>query len=274
MVRAIKIKNEMKNKDGFTLIEVMLVLGITGLILIGLLGGTFSSIAHQRYNDAYRSFDEYLSRRYSEVISPETLGAGNSTTEVILGKILVFDKDDNEHVYSATLIGEDGKYDDNTDFVASLAQAHTSIACGKREPGAEEIVSTMEQYTLLWQAELKFPNSEEFKNQGKANEQFTGSVIIARTPNSSTVHTIYSEKTYNLKEDCEPTNAGASSSLKTDLLNQSIGSGDINGYFRSKTIDICVKSDDSAVVRAIRIAEDGRNTSAVTTLTEEESPCE
>lgn len=272
MARTSKNKQSLKAKDGFTLIEVMLVLGITGLILLGLLGGTFSSIARQRYNDAYRNFDEYLSRKYSEVISPETLGAGNSSDYVILGKILTFDKEDHEHVYSATLIGVDGEYTDNSDFVASLAQANTSIACGERNMDGE-IASTMEEYTMLWQAELKFPNGEEF-NQGKANNPFSGTILIARTPNSSTVHTVYSQKTYDLKSSCEPSKTDASRDLKTDLANQSKGIGNHDDYFSPQTVNICVKSDDSAVVRAVRIAEDGRNTSAVTTLTEEESPCE
>lgn len=68
------------DKSGFTIIEVMLVLGLTGMLLIGLLGGTFASIASRRYSDSVRSFAEYLRQEYSEVLSPESLGSGNSLT--------------------------------------------------------------------------------------------------------------------------------------------------------------------------------------------------
>ena len=67
-------------KQGFTIIEVMLVLAITGLMLVGVIAGTYSSIATQRYNDSVRSFSEFLREIYAEVISPQSLGEGNSDT--------------------------------------------------------------------------------------------------------------------------------------------------------------------------------------------------
>ena len=84
-----KTKQLPETKKGFTLIEVMLVLGLTGLLIVGMLGGTFTAIAHQRYNDSVRSFAEYLRTVYGEVLSPESLGAGNSMSEAVFGKILV-----------------------------------------------------------------------------------------------------------------------------------------------------------------------------------------
>lgn len=47
-------------QKGFTIIEVMLVLAISALILLGALGGTYSSIRAQRYNDSVRAFAESL----------------------------------------------------------------------------------------------------------------------------------------------------------------------------------------------------------------------
>lgn len=49
-------------KRGFTIIEVMLVLAITGLMLVGVIAGTYSSIATQRYNDSVRSFSEFCAK--------------------------------------------------------------------------------------------------------------------------------------------------------------------------------------------------------------------
>ena len=45
-------------RQGFTMLEVTLVLALTGLLLIGLLGGTAAAIQTQRYNDSVRSYAE------------------------------------------------------------------------------------------------------------------------------------------------------------------------------------------------------------------------
>jgi prepilin-type N-terminal cleavage/methylation domain-containing protein len=56
---------------GFTIIEVMIFLAISGLLLVGVLIGTGTTIARQRYNDAVQSFAEFLRQQYSFVINPQ-----------------------------------------------------------------------------------------------------------------------------------------------------------------------------------------------------------
>ena len=60
-----------KTLTGFTIIEIMIFLAITGLLVVGVLVGTGSTIARQRYNDAVESFAEFLRRQYSFVINPQ-----------------------------------------------------------------------------------------------------------------------------------------------------------------------------------------------------------
>lgn len=256
-----------KTKDGFTLIEVMLVLGITGLILLGLLGGTFSSIAHQRYNDSLRNFSEYLSLNYSEVLSPESIGddgsatsIGDSETQAILGKILVFgrnygDEEDDRSVFSATLVGNADINSSiaSSDFISDIMSTYTNL---------QIVCSTVSQYTPLWQARLTQASAEHY-NPEKA---FTGTIIIARTPFSSAVHTIYAnELTYPLKDACKE------DALQSDFAEQR---DNVRHYYSNTDhIGICVESDNSAATREVRIAADGRNTSAISMLTEEDSEC-
>lgn len=278
MYKILKTKTlKQEIKDGFTLIEVMLVLAITGMILLGLLGGTFSSIAHQRYNDSLRNFAEFLSLQYSEVLSPESIGKesddynlGNSE-EVILGKVIVFSGQDNSEVYSATLIGDIAplvqRPTTTPSFMEDLLSSTTNAAlyCG-----TDKSPSTVKEYIPLWESQLTQPGTEH--DPYKKDRKFKGTVIIARTPNSSTINTIYSDHVYDLKEKCTPQNSKASEDLRADFaLQRATGGPKI--FQDGQSIGICVESDNSAVTREVKIAANGRNTSAVSTLTEEASQC-
>ena len=54
-------------RKGFTIIEVMLFLALSGLLLVGLLGGLGGNIARQRYNDAVQDVVNMLRDQYSFV---------------------------------------------------------------------------------------------------------------------------------------------------------------------------------------------------------------
>jgi len=54
-------------KSGFTILELVLVLAVTAALLVGLLAGTGTAIARQRYNDSVTSFRDFLQRQYSLV---------------------------------------------------------------------------------------------------------------------------------------------------------------------------------------------------------------
>lgn len=54
---------------GFTIIEVMLFLSISGVLFVGLMIGVNNSIEHQRYRDSVVSLTSLLQQQYSEVIN-------------------------------------------------------------------------------------------------------------------------------------------------------------------------------------------------------------
>jgi type II secretory pathway pseudopilin PulG len=54
-------------QTGFTVIEVMLFLAVTGLLAIGILVGSGITISQQRYRDSVTSLKSYLQQQYSEV---------------------------------------------------------------------------------------------------------------------------------------------------------------------------------------------------------------
>jgi len=62
---------------GFTIIETMLFLGITGLLVMGILTGTGVSINIQRYRDSVTSFQATLQQQFSEVSNVSNDSAGD-----------------------------------------------------------------------------------------------------------------------------------------------------------------------------------------------------
>lgn len=281
-------QGEKKTRKGFTIIEVMLVLAVTGLLLIGVLGRTYSSIATQRYNDSVRSFAEFLRQNYAEVISPETLGFGNSDNEAIYGKVLVFGLDhEGENdiksgqttpVYTATMIGDVHVPNNSASFVSELKTVHARLFCGKKESANGTLESTVTTYTPLWEAHLRETVSEKNGNLDSSGmtKPFSGTVIIARLPSTGLVHTAYSEELFNLRDDCTEDNNAASVKFADAIQGELTVAGDATQYVKfdsTEDIGFCIESDNSNVVREVRIKADGRNTSAINTLTEEESRC-
>jgi len=246
-----------ESKPGFTIIEVMLVLAITGLMLVGVIAGTYSSIATQRYNDSVRSFSEFLRQVYAEVISPQSLGEGNSDTEAVYGKVAVFginagtdsqtNSDTADTVYTATLVGGTHPPRNATNFIQELGYQNPAdpsndvaahLFCGN---GAQ--ASTVDEYIPMWEAKIDNTSSQTLK----------GTLIIARSPASGTVHTAFTKTVYNIKDECEK----ASNDLRRDLH-------DSPGNFDYKQdVDFCIVSDNSRVVRDIRLTADGHNSSAI-----------
>lgn len=58
-----------KTQSGFTLIEVMLFLAVTGLLAMGVLAGSGAAINQQRYRDSVNSLKSDIQQQYSEVTS-------------------------------------------------------------------------------------------------------------------------------------------------------------------------------------------------------------
>lgn len=60
-----------RDSAGFTIIEVMLFLAVSGLMMVGLMVGTGAAIQGQQYRDAVQSYANFLRDQYSRVITVE-----------------------------------------------------------------------------------------------------------------------------------------------------------------------------------------------------------
>lgn len=232
-------KFKLPHQKGFTIIEVMIVLGISGLILIGALGGTYSSIERQRYSDAVRSFAEDLRREYNEVLNPRSNGDGRSDAAVY-GKAIVFGLEDNK-VYSTLLIGDTSLPQVSSGFLSELIEEGVHFSCDVSE------------YNLNWQTMEYSPPASSYKGK---------TIIIARTPSSGMVHTAVRNTTFDIRgTSCN----SASVEFMKDLKDNT------EEYKMNEPTTFCITSDKVKNLRAVEITADGKNTSAVRTLDETET---
>ena len=56
-----------RSRKGFTIVEVVIVLAITGLIFVGAVAGIGSSLARQRFNDATQNLAQTLRTQYDQI---------------------------------------------------------------------------------------------------------------------------------------------------------------------------------------------------------------
>lgn len=259
-------KDNTAAKKGFTIIEVTLFLALTGLMLIGVLGGTYASIASQRYNDSLRSFAEFLRKIYAEVLSPESLGKGNSDEYAVYGKIMVFglDRDQLEEkstVYTATLIGkaDPRAVTESTNFMDELKKVDAKLYCGQPISGITDNASSLSEYKMQWDANLVTAG-----DTGATNDIFRGTVIIARSPASGAMRAAYSQDTFPIDEGC----SGSGNTFASTAFNNSI-TDPTNNYKTDEVLTFCVQSpQDSRVTRGIQLDLNSPSTSAINILTE------
>jgi len=60
-----------KQHIGFTIIEVMIFLAISGVLIIGIIAGSGVTVARHRYNDSVQDFAQLLREQYSSVINTQ-----------------------------------------------------------------------------------------------------------------------------------------------------------------------------------------------------------
>jgi len=186
------------SKQGFTIIETMLVLAITGVLVAGLLVGLGASIGNQRYLDSVSSFKALIQEQYSKIenvtndrnenwscdgtASPvqtsETGIAPGQSECVLLGQYIGIVDD---RITTATVVGYP-KSDTASSSTINFVKSDYTLGISK---------SSVEERTLEWGAQIAWP----VRGAGAVNPATPRSLamLIIRSPEDGTSYTFTSD---------------------------------------------------------------------------------
>ncbi|QQS21661.1 hypothetical protein IPM09_04050 [Candidatus Saccharibacteria bacterium] len=172
---------------GFSVIEVILFLGITGLVMAVLLAGVSTALNRERYHDAVNSFQDYLQGQYNLVANVNNSREPDAVCKD--GKITVGETTDTGRGTSdCTIVGR-VIYSSADGYSVSSAQVYATVDAATLSGDddaqvfrdAKLVVSPeSERYTIGWSTQLV--------PQG-GSSPLAFSILIARTPTNGQLHT-------------------------------------------------------------------------------------
>lgn len=173
---------KLSNKVGFTIIETMLFLAITGLLIMGVLIGTGNSINTQRYRDSVTSLQAFLQQQYSEVsnVSNDNAGSAKCYSDnavprgqsncVILGRLITTNANSSGLIFEDVIGQIPSGLPTPSDDVSALAQYNITV-----------LPSATNTYSVEWGGVLV--------NPGSNNQAAVFSILILRSPLSGIIRT-------------------------------------------------------------------------------------
>ena len=172
---------------GFTIIETMLFLAISGFLFVAILASTGNSINVQRYRDSINSLHSFLQKQYSDIVNVSnesndndcggTSVARGQSNCVILGRFIVTANNGKSlHVYK--IIGYDNENIDSADGDIETFKNYSVQLFKNKDSGEFDY----ETYDFEWGVVL----NNDISSGGGAS---SFSILLIRSPNSGIVRT-------------------------------------------------------------------------------------
>lgn len=265
-------------RSGFTLIEVSLFLAISGLLLLGIIGGTQSSISAQRAKDSVQNFVEFLKTTYSEVSNPQSPGDGRSD-KAIYGRLISFGQhtsltgekipDYEQRIYVYDVVGHSSGQIGTGAVANALVGVGANVVIVERGNNPADIKSVnfagnVKEYIPTWGAAI----------DGTTNgEPYTGMILIVRHPKSGTISTLVSTTVVEFNQEVNNAiNSGNYGGIDTMLTNVLKDTGE-NG-FKTELVSFCVNTSGvglkADIRRNVQIISNARNGSGVNLLNQDD----
>lgn len=173
---------------GFTIIETMLFLAVSGFLIITLMAGTGMALAIQRYRDSVVTLQTYIQDQYAEVLNvrnerdgsqscnnaviSDTPGSRGQSSCVVIGRYVGIVDDT---ISSSSVVGYGTPNPDSSDFEA-LQQYNLSI-----------FDSSTDTRNLEWGARVAWPRAGGGSRSPTTPRSLA--MLIVRSPLSGVVYT-------------------------------------------------------------------------------------
>jgi type II secretory pathway pseudopilin PulG len=227
------------NTAGFTIIESVLFLGISGLLAMAVLVGTGTSINIQRYRDSVVSLQSTLQEQYSKVSSIRntrgtdwTCNSSSITSQTLPGNGLGLGQSD------CAILGRFITTTDSKTLLITDVVGYTPLASTSGKSDIDALIdykirlSTVasDSYELEWGASIVGAGN---------NKGLVFSILILRSPNSGTIHTFI--------DDSNSTNNVTGLLLASALTKPVKLCVNSNGLFTGNKMAVFIKANSSSV---------------------------
>jgi hypothetical protein len=239
-------------RRGFTIIEVVIFLAITGIIFMAIVIGTRNVMSRQRYNESTQNLAEFLRGVYSKLTSIENHGDGRSE-KAIYGKLITFGEKYNlfgeENTYNEVfvydIIGDVSGAISGEDILQTLKKLNIDVV--KVVGDKLEYAGISETYSPRWAARIE---------RTEDHELYKGAVIIVRSASSGIVNT------YAMEGNTIEVNQAIKFNSREKIFVNALGN-----FSNNTPTNLCLYSDDGNIYhgmrRNIRINANARNSSGV-----------
>jgi type II secretory pathway pseudopilin PulG len=184
-----------KTQNGFTIIETMLFLAVTGMLATAILVGSGVAIGQQRYRDSVNSLKSHIQQQYSEVTNVLNSRSKDWTCDVN-GNVVAADASDGEArgTTNCVLLGRLLSVDETGKKITS------SNVIGYKAPGAPTAVNDILELTTNYKLTAS-PIDQEIQDvswgaqivKPKTTTGMPLSMLIVRSPLSGVVMTFTAE---------------------------------------------------------------------------------
>ncbi len=290
------------SRKGFTIVEVVLVLAITGLIFMGAVNGVGTAIARQRFNDSTQEVAQKLREAYNSVsrvqvtersdgdsgscvyTNPGKLGAIEETQRGrtdcnVYGVAIILGANNGNLFQTTSLIGQDiGYYRKNLIKTDSRIKDNADVDKKLMAMSDSRLLGELNVNNYFYETSaggvrtscniteiLENKNiSWEARIEAPSGAPAKSAIVIVRSPRDGTIHTFYRSLSSVSIPDYRALTPTGTTCGTEDI--------DISAILRDETsetkdIFLCVDSDDVSITtkrrRTIKIAADGHSATAV-----------
>ena len=172
-------------QKGFTIIEVMLFLAITGLMFATMIGSVTVALNNQRYNDSVRSFQSLLQEQYSRLLNIENDGTINICGDenrgrgdcYLVGRLMVVnDSEVSSRQLVATNINEHQVVTNDVTAISGMTF---------------RALDDVESQNIEWGSRIAWPSTHEGEENSGARSPRTVSIMLVRSPFTGKVYTFH-----------------------------------------------------------------------------------